>query len=170
VTGDSLKLTPHESVTVRSNTPEALEVEVVLGPGKPPPPHFHPAQDEHFRVLEGQLRGRVEGRKWLLNPGDTLNVESHEVHQMWNPGPGETRAVWRTTPGGRTLEWFSAIDALHRQGRVGRRGLPTPPAIAVLLRKYRDVIRPAVKPRPLVHVALVPLALVGRLRGYGKSA
>ena len=59
---DTLKLTPTESVTIRSSTPEALEVEAEYGPdGSPPPKHWHPAQDERFRVLEGTLRARVDG-------------------------------------------------------------------------------------------------------------
>ena len=49
---------------------------------------------------------------------------------------------------------------------MGRKGTPGPAAFAVLITEYRDVFRLAVKPRPLVHVALVPLALIGRLRGY----
>ena len=59
---DSLKLTPHESVTVVGDSPEALEVEVTWGPeGSPPPKHFHPAQDEHFEVLEGAPRPGLAG-------------------------------------------------------------------------------------------------------------
>jgi hypothetical protein len=62
VVTDTLKLTPTESVTIRSATPEALEVEAEYGPnGSPPPKHLHPAQDERFRVLEGALRLRVDG-------------------------------------------------------------------------------------------------------------
>jgi quercetin dioxygenase-like cupin family protein len=53
---DTLRLTPHETVTIRSSSPELLEVEGEWGrEGKPPPPHYHPSQDEHFEVLEGTL-------------------------------------------------------------------------------------------------------------------
>ncbi|MFL5909716.1 MAG: hypothetical protein ACJ768_03990 [Gaiellaceae bacterium] len=49
---------------------------------------------------------------------------------------------------------------------MGKSGLPGPLALAVLLTEYRDVIRPAVKPEPLVRGALALLAPVGRARGY----
>lgn len=163
---ETLKLGSHETVTVRESTPDVFEVEVRLAPGKPPPPHFHPAQDEHFQVIEGELRARVAGRKYLLKPGEMLTIPQGTVHQMWNPGETDTRAVWQTTPALRTREWFGAIDKLVSEGRVARNGLPGPLALATLLTRYRDVIKPAVKPRPLVFLALRLLAPIGRLRGY----
>jgi quercetin dioxygenase-like cupin family protein len=166
VTGETLKLTPHESLTVRQRTPEVLEVEARLTPGKPPPAHYHPRHDEQFEVLEGTLQGRVGGEEKVLRQGDTLSIPRGAVHQMWNPGAEVTRVSWKSLPAGRTYEWFAAIDSLQRQGRVRKNGLPGPLALGVLLTEYRDVIRPAVKPRPLVMVALVPLALMGRVRGY----
>jgi quercetin dioxygenase-like cupin family protein len=166
VTGETLKLTPHESVTVRESTPDVLEVEALLEPDKPPPPHFHPSQDEHFEVLEGQLRARVAGRKWALEPGETLTIERGIAHQMWNPGDTPTRIRWQTTPRLRTEDWFAEIDALHRAGKVRRNGMPGALAFAPLAMEYRDVFRPAIKPRPLVHVALLLTALAGRLTGH----
>ena len=56
----TLKITPTESVTVRENTPEMLEVEANYAPaGKQRPKHYHPSQDEHFEVLEGSIRVRA---------------------------------------------------------------------------------------------------------------
>ena len=61
---ETLRLTPHETVTIRESSPELLEVEGIWGPGgKAPPVHYHPAQDEHFEVLEGTLTARVEGEE-----------------------------------------------------------------------------------------------------------
>ena len=167
MTGETLKLTPSESLTVRESTPEVLEVEALYAPGgEPPPAHYHPAHEERFEVLEGSVHARVDGGERVLRQGDTLTMPRRAVHQMWNPGSEPARVSWKSLPRGRTYEWFAAIDSLQRQGRVRKNGLPGPLAIAVLLTEYRDVIRPAVKPRPLVMAALVPLALIGRLRGY----
>ena len=47
----TFRLTPHESVTVRELGPDHLTVDVVYSPGgRPPPAHFHPAQDEHLET------------------------------------------------------------------------------------------------------------------------
>jgi quercetin dioxygenase-like cupin family protein len=163
---DALMLTPHESVRVRRSDPDALEVEGTWAPGgSPPPKHFHPAQHERFEVLAGTLRARVEGDERELSAGDVLEILRGAAHQMWNPGEEPARAVWRTSPGGRTHEWFRALDALQRSGRVGKSGMPSALAFGAYLTEYRDVIRLA-GPQPLLGPALRLLGAIGRLRGY----
>jgi quercetin dioxygenase-like cupin family protein len=163
----TFKLTPRESVTVRASTPEALEVEAAYGPGgSPPPGHFHPEQDEHFEVLEGELTARVEGDERRLRTGDTLDIPRRAVHQMWNAGAQPARVLWRTSPAGRTLEWFATLDRLQREGRADAKGRPSPLAMAVYLTEYKDVFRLAAGPAPLMSAALTALAPLGRLRGY----
>jgi mannose-6-phosphate isomerase-like protein (cupin superfamily) len=114
---ETLKLTPTESVTIRSSTPEALEVQAEYGPeGSPPPKHWHPSQDERFRVLEGALQVRVDGTERELGPGDEIEIPRTAVHQMWNPGATPARAIWQTRPGGRTEQWFRELGALQASG------------------------------------------------------
>jgi quercetin dioxygenase-like cupin family protein len=164
---DTLKLTPHESVTIRSSTPDALEVEVRYGSGgSHPPKHFHPEQDEHFEVLAGSLRVRIDGEERTLEAGDTIDIPRGAVHQMWNPGDEPVYAVWQTRPAGRTEEWFRALDSLQRQGRLGSDGMPSLLAFGAYLTEYGDVMRLAGAPQPLLRAALGLLGVVGRLRGY----
>src|SRR5688572_3854566 len=112
----TLKITPVESVTVVQSTPELLEVEGSWAPkGSPPPKHYHPAQDEHFEVRSGRLRVRVDGAERELGPGDAIGIPRGAVHQMWNAGDEEARALWQTRPAGRTREWFETIDSLLRE-------------------------------------------------------
>ena len=162
----TFKLTPHESVTVRDHSLEALEVEGTWGPGgRPPPKHFHPNQAERFELLDGTLWARVDGQEHRLSPGNVLEVPRGEVHQMWNAAEVPARAVWRTAPAGRTYEWFAALDGLLRSDRVGRNGMPSPLAFGAYLTEYSDVIRLA-GPQPLVGGALRLLGEIGRRRGY----
>jgi quercetin dioxygenase-like cupin family protein len=164
--GETFELTPSESVRIREHTPDVLEVEGTWGPhGSPPPKHFHPSQDERFEVLSGTLHARVDGQERQLAAGDVLDVPRGAVHQMWNPGAEPVRAIWRTSPSGRTAEWFAAIDGLRRSGRVGRDGMPGPLAFGAYLTEYRDVFRLA-GPQPVVGGALRVLGVLGRLRGY----
>jgi len=143
----TLKITPRESIRILSSTTEALEVEATYGPGgKEPPKYFHPAQDEAFEVLSGTLRVRVDDEERDLAEGDRLEIPRETVHQMWNPSPEPAVVNWRTSPAGRTEEWFRAIDRLHREGKVGRKGMPGPLAFGALLTEYRDVFRLAVAP------------------------
>jgi quercetin dioxygenase-like cupin family protein len=168
--GETLKLTPSETVTILEDTPAALEVEGRWGPGgSPPPKHFHPSQDERFVVIDGDLHARVDGEERVMRPGDVLEIPRAAVHQMWNPGDAEARATWRTTPAMRTASWFRAIDALHRSGRVGSDGMPGPLAFAVMLSEYRDVFRLA-GPDLLLRPAFAVLGAIGRARGYRPTA
>jgi mannose-6-phosphate isomerase-like protein (cupin superfamily) len=163
---ETLTITPHESVTILTSTPEALELEATYAPdGSAPPKHWHPEQDEHFEVLEGWVRTRVEGEERDLGPGEEIDIPRRSVHQMWNPGSEPALVLWRTSPGGRTEQWFRAIDRLHREGRVGSNGMPGPLAFGVLLTEYRDVFRLA-GPDPVIRPAMALLGVVGRARGY----
>ena len=165
-----LKITPTESLEVQHSDADRLTVQVTYAPGGgPPPAHLHPGQDERFEVLAGELHVRLDGEKRVLRPGDTVDIPRGVVHQMWNPGEEPVRAVWETTPGGRTLDWFRTIDALHREGRVAKNGMPGPLAFAVLLTEYDDVFRLAVRPQPAIRAALAALAVIGRLRGYSPT-
>ena len=165
-----LKITPTESIEVRRSDADRLEVQVNYAPGGgPPPAHFHPGQDERFEVMSGTLTVRVAGAERALGPGDTIEIPRGTVHQMWNPGDEPVRAIWETTPAGRTLDWFRAIDALHREGRVGKDGMPGPLAFAVMLTEYDDVFRLAVRPQAPLRAALATLAVAGRLRGYSAA-
>jgi quercetin dioxygenase-like cupin family protein len=163
---ETLTLTPHEHVTILEERPERLVVEVryAASPDRPPL-HLHPEQDERFEVLDGALHVAVEGTERVLGPGETLDVPRGTAHRMWAP-EGEVRARWETAPAGRTGEWFRRLDALHREGRVGRNGMPGPLAFATLLTEYRDVFRLSAGPQLLVRGALAALAPIGRMRGY----
>jgi mannose-6-phosphate isomerase-like protein (cupin superfamily) len=148
-----LKLTPHETVEILEETPDLLLVEVTWGsPGKPPPAHFHPAQDEHFSVSEGRLSTRVGGTELVLEPGETLDIPRGTEHQMWNAGPDRVVARWTTRPAGRTGEWFRRLDALVRE----RDAMPPLPVMAALLTEFDDVFR-LTKVPPLLLKGLAPL-------------
>jgi cupin domain len=161
---DTLHLTPHETITIVRSDPDVLEVEATWGPGdgSPPPPHLHPAQDEHFEVLAGQLTARLEGEERKLLAGDTLVVPRGTKHQMWNATAAEARARWETRPAGRTEEWFRTIDRLIRENE-GR--MPGPLAFGELLNEYDDVFQLAVGPQWAVKPAVSALGAAARLRG-----
>ena len=169
--GDTLKLTPGESVKIRRSAPDLLEVEGSWAPeGKPPPAHYHPDQDEHFEVIEGALTARVDGEARALHGGDTLDIPAGTRHQLWNAESEPARALWQTRPAGRTEQWFRSIDRLYREGRVGGNGMPGPLAYGAYLTEFSDVFRLAVGPEILMRPLLAALGVIGRLRGYRVEA
>jgi mannose-6-phosphate isomerase-like protein (cupin superfamily) len=110
------RMTPHQTLTVRRSDDEVLEVEATWsGGGALPPAHFHPAQDEHFEILEGRLRVLVDGAEHLLSPGDVLDIPRGTVHAM-TATAGGARAIWQTRPALRTEQFFAAMDAAQSRG------------------------------------------------------
>jgi mannose-6-phosphate isomerase-like protein (cupin superfamily) len=164
---ETLRLTPSETVTIRSVSDDLLDVEGSWGPGgRPPPAHFHPEQEEHFEVLAGTLTAKVDGEERDLERGETLDIQRRTPHQIWNRGEVEARAIWQTRPAGRTQDWFRSIDRLIREGRVGKNGMPGPLAFGVYLTEYRDVFRLASPPDIVARPLLGVLGLLGRAKGY----
>jgi mannose-6-phosphate isomerase-like protein (cupin superfamily) len=164
---ETLRLTPGETVTILRSSPELLEVEGTWAPeGKPPPAHYHPAQEEVFEVIAGRLSTRIDGERLDLEAGETVEIPHETSHQIWNSGDVPTRARWQTRPAGRTEQWFRSIDALHTEGRVGRNGMPGPLAFGAYLSEFDDVFRLSVGPEPLTRPLISVLGVLGRARGY----
>jgi Uncharacterized conserved protein, contains double-stranded beta-helix domain len=121
-TGDVFMLREGESVTIRSLTPEALEMEAVWGHGHGPPPrHSHPTQDERFDVLEGELTVQTgRNRPLVLRASDGVDIPRGTVHRMWNSGEGQARATWKVMPSQRTAEMFEAMDSGMNPARAAK--------------------------------------------------
>lgn len=110
---DVLRTGPHNTMRVLESTAETLLFEATWGVGgdrvSAPPPHLHPAQDEHFEILDGELQAIMGGEERTLRAGDHLDVPAGTVHQMWNGSEAAARATWRVTPPLKTLEFFRTI-------------------------------------------------------------
>ena len=77
----------------------ALEYDVPAGfPG--PPLHIHPAFDEHFYVVRGELELRLEDELVRAGPGDSLYARGEQPHTFSNPSGDVTRVLITVTPGG----------------------------------------------------------------------
>jgi quercetin dioxygenase-like cupin family protein len=118
-----------------------LEVESSWEPGgQEPPAHYHPSQDEHFEVLEGELRARVGDAARTVQAGETFDVPAGTPHSMWNPGPERVTAVWQTRPALRTEELFELVWGLAQAAARGEEP-PDPERAAQMLAEYADEFR-----------------------------
>lgn len=138
MTPDVLRLSPNSTLEIRASAPDALEVEATYDPGGGPPPnHLHPAQDEHFEVLEGTMRVVVAGEERKLEAGDEIDIPRETPHQMWNGGDGPARVRWETRPRGRTEDFFRGVDAVMPDDG----GMPDLEPMLELLKGYDDTFR-----------------------------
>lgn len=157
MSGATYRMTPHQTLTVRRSDAEVLEVEATwTGGGSMPPAHFHPAQDEHFELVEGRLRVLIGGAERLLSPGDVLDIPRGTVHAM-TATDGGARAVWQTRPALHTERFFAAMDAAQSRGGSLLDVIPAARAHAAEIRFTKP---PAWLQGPLFAV----LGLIGRLR------
>jgi mannose-6-phosphate isomerase-like protein (cupin superfamily) len=152
---DSYSLTPDEQITVVERDPDALVVEVrYRAGGDPPPAHLHPAQDEHFEVVEGEITVELDGSSRTVRAGETIDIPRRTAHRMWNAHPDDGATVrWTTTPALRTEDWWAALDRME--------GKPTLVSFAPLLREYRDVFRLTAPPSWIAQPLFAALS-VGR--------
>ncbi len=152
---DTYRLTPTEQITILERDPGALVAEVrYAAAGDPPPAHLHPAQDEHFEVLEGEITVELDGRRQTLRADETIDIPRRTGHQMWNAHPTDpARVRWTTTPALRTEQWWAALDRMT--------GRPTLVSFAPLLREYRDVFRLTAPPQWIAQPLFAALS-VGR--------
>jgi quercetin dioxygenase-like cupin family protein len=168
------ELTDEETLTLQRSAAETGgELTEVLGEWRPgkgrqPPLHFHPKQDEHFEVTEGELTVRIDGEKRVLRAGDTLDIPRGTVHAMWNAGSVPARATWQVRPALRTEDFWDSMTKLRAAGYKSKSGIVDLPGAALLFRKYRDEIR--LKLSPIATGALLPaLAAWARVRGYEQA-
>jgi|SRR5215210_1879086 len=146
---------------------ELLEVESVYTKPTPsrPPVHYHPAQEEHFEVLEGELCVVINGGRKTLGEGETLAVPQGTPHTMWAESSG-VRVDWQTRPALETEAFFEIVYGLARDGRVNGKGAPNLLQAAVIARFYADVFRLASPPWPIQQLLFAVLAPIGKLLGH----
>ena len=147
-----------------------LEVESVYTKPTPsrPPVHYHPAQEERFEVLSGELRVQVSGEARTLREGEILVIPSGTTHEMWAETEG-VRVNWQTRPALKTETFFETVWGLSRDGRTGNNGTPNLLQVVVIAQAYAGEFRLARPPWPVQRILFAVLAPLGRLLGYRAS-
>jgi quercetin dioxygenase-like cupin family protein len=148
---------------------DVLRLELWADPGARVPDHLHPAIEERFEILEGELIFKVDGRKQTARPGDRLVAPAGTRHSFANPGPGVGHFVAEIDPGHRMQSFFEESAAMSRQGLFLRPGIPKGIrgllAAAEFADRYRDIYVQTFPPPLLQRITMRPLARVARRRG-----
>jgi quercetin dioxygenase-like cupin family protein len=142
---------------------QLLSFDLFLPPGAHVPArHVHPAQEEQFTVMAGQMRFRLGRRTILANPGDTVRVPAGKAHWFGNSGAGIAHARVEARPALRMEEAFEAAATMGTAGSVLGIRLPRLSDLALYLIEFqREMAVPDVPPF-LVRTLLAPLAWLGR--------
>jgi quercetin dioxygenase-like cupin family protein len=128
--------------------------------------HVHPAQEERFEVLAGELEFRVRKQTFVAKPGDRVVVPAGTPHRFRNVGAETAHFVCEVTP---ALGFERLIETMFRlaaDGKVNRKGLPNPLRLAVIANHHFGDVRLPFPPASIQRLSLMFGAPLGRLVGY----
>lgn len=144
-----------------------LEMEArYQGRSQEPPPHYHPQQEEDFKVLEGELSVRIDGQVKVLKAGDTLHIPANTVHAMWNHTDRPTAVSWQVRPALRTETLLETGIGLANDGKTNPKGVPPLLQAALTGRYFSKEYRLARPPYGIQKIAFALLAPIAYLFGY----
>ena len=131
--------------------------------------HVHPAIEERFTVLRGQVGFRLAGQEAIADLGEKLIVPAGMSHDWWNAGPEEALVRVEVRPAARFEAMIRNLFGLAQDGKVNRKGMPNLLQLAVFAQEFDDVMRLTRPPRWVQRGLFGLLAPLARMLGYQGS-
>ena len=149
---------------------ELIIVDVYLRPGAAViGEHLHPAMEERFTMLRGQVWFRISGHESVAEPGVKLIVPPGTPHDWWNAGSEEAVVRMEMRPATRFEAMISNLFGLAQDGKVNKQGMPSLLQLAVFAREFDDVMRLTKPPRIVQRILFGLLTPFARLSGQRGS-
>ncbi|WP_194778421.1 cupin domain-containing protein [Pararhodonellum marinum] len=127
--------------------------------------HYHPTQTETFKVIQGHLSMRVDGRQLTLNPGDRkLIVPPKMGHCFWNETDKPVTFEAEIYPAGSIENALIATYNLGLMGKMNEKNVPKSLADKLLLFEMVDSV-PVGIPEWLLKTLIKTLMIVPMLQG-----
>jgi len=163
VTGQSIRFLQ----TSKDTSGELLEMESTFQAHSVEPiPHYHPHQEEYFKVLSGEIKIRLNGNIIVLKRDETLHIPKNNVHSMWNDSNETALLNWKVKPAMDTEYLLETGIGLANDGKVNEKGMPSFLQSIMIAHKFRHVYRPAKPPYVILKFAFVLLVPIAWLFGY----
>ena len=163
VTGETLVF----RTTSADTDGERVVVETFVEPnGAVAAAHVHPAQEERFEVLAGEVEFRLGKRKLVAKPGDRVLVPAGTPHRFRNVGEETAHFVCEVTPALGFEQLIETMFSLAEDGKVNKKGMPNPLRLAVIAKHHFGDVQLPFPPAWLQRLGLALGAPLGRLVGY----
>ena len=163
VTGETLVF----RTTSADTNGERVVVETFVEPnGAVAAAHVHPAQEELFEVLAGELELRLGKQTLVAKAGDRVLVPAGTPHRFRNVGEETAHFVCEVTPALGFEQLIETMFSLAEDGKVNRKGMPNPLRLAVIANAHFDTVRLPFPPAILQRIGLALGSPAGRLLGY----
>jgi quercetin dioxygenase-like cupin family protein len=156
-----------ERIVIRTSAAQSggqlLAFDLFLPPGgHVPARHLHPQQEEHFTVMDGQMRFQFGRQNVLLSRGESLRIPAGTAHWFGNPGPAESHARVEVRPALRMQELLEVSRHLAQTSRLPGTRLPGPSALARILVEFQAELAVPHIPALLLKAFLIPLSWLAR--------
>ena len=163
VTGETLVV----RTTSADTKGERVVVETFVEPnGAVAAAHVHPAQEERFEVLAGEVEFRLGKRKLVAKPGDRVLVPAGTPHRFRNVGEETAHFVCEVTPALGFEQLIETMFSLAEDGKVNKKGMPNPLRLAVIAKHHFGDVQLPFPPAWLQRLGLAFGAPLGRLLGF----
>ena len=163
VTGETLVF----RTTAAETNGESVVVETFVAPnGAVAAAHVHPAQEETFEIVAGEVEFRLGRKRLVARAGDRVVVPAGTPHRFENVGAETAHFVCEVRPALGFEQLIETMFTLAADGKVNRRGLPNPLRLAVIAEHHFGDVRLPFPPAWVQRLGLLLGARVGRLLGY----
>ena len=141
---------------------EYVEMDCTAAPGSGTIIHYHPDQEETFRVLEGSMEVFQDGQWNVLASGNATAVPGGKVHAWRNESGAPVRFLNVHRPARGFQAHMETVDRLVKAGKV--RGTKDPRSL-IYLSMSAVAHRPDVAVKPPQWV-VNSMAYIGRRLGF----
>jgi quercetin dioxygenase-like cupin family protein len=153
--------------TAKDTGGRLLEMESVYNAHSTEPiSHYHPAQEEDFVVLEGELSVKMNGVLRVYKAGEQFYVPKGTVHCMWNASSRKTVINWQVRPAMNTECLLETGCGLAQDGKTSADGKPGLLQVALIANHYAPVFRIAKPPFIVQRILFTILTPFAYLAGY----
>lgn len=154
-------------VTAEETNGEYCVIESWNQPHMPAEPyHRHPKLQTTFKILSGQLGFKIDGQESFGGPGDTMVVPANAKHHFWVHGDEVAHHMQEFRPAKKIDLLFQTLFGLARDGKLNKKGLPNILQLSVMMWFYKDEMRPAKPPWPILAPICAILTPIAWLLGY----
>jgi quercetin dioxygenase-like cupin family protein len=152
-------------ITAKESKGEKLEMITSWLPhSQKPAEHYHPFQEEYFKVMEGELTITINHKETrVLKKGDVMYIPAGTTHAMWNNSSKQAVASWKVFPAYDTEYFLETGIGLAAAGKIGRNGMPGLLQISLLAQRFSREFRlkrPSYLVQQILFGLLKPIALL----------
>jgi mannose-6-phosphate isomerase-like protein (cupin superfamily) len=111
--------------------------------------HIHPHIVESFTLIRGLLEAKIAGKVTSLVPGERTTVAPNVPHDWWNASRTDEAHVLvevAPAPGSGHIDadrfemMIGMLFGLANDGKVDKKGRPTPLQASLILREFADIV------------------------------